>query len=491
MSSDDSSSPFPLSNERTTRQVPDVGRSDLVSTGNYLDLLSKRIVHEVTDQVDQRQRHRFWILAAIFAIFMLLGFIYATLTTRQIITRSVTQQLNAGDVIMQDSVEHQLADATATFNTLFDEFRADFEFEAAYQEFTTLSQSFVNDDIGALGAIVGTTHERLMAVLEQLAQSPDRLSRKDTFPTLLATVVDAVTSAERMADVDQLDALFRAVLTTHPRSTRMMVDYYGIAVMGSLLPLTSQPEERLAKLQIYAEAAHEQGQRHLFVAWNLLLEFQRNDFQANAATDNLVESIDYLDEDETRNLYAHLAIFADPSLYQYSLTPEGVALGRKVQQLLDEYPQLKPGTDEQSLVIGRLGAVSRLSELRATRSERDAGFFLALALDLDTDAENWTQLETIEGTLGDGNSELRPIQSATVEGREYRFAGACDQRCRDVDLTILIGDTVLDEDTGVSDVPDVSYVAVGELPSLLVEMDSCSALSCGYAIAVLERQEPQ
>ena len=443
-------------------------------TGDILNSLTKQVTQDVLQALAQRERIRSWTLIAFVTLLALLAFVYTRVTTT-----------NLANTLVSD----ELSERYSEFDTRFNALRADLEFESVYQEFIALSQPISN--AGPLSSIEVANHDRLIQALEQLALSQERLATKDTFPTLLASVVNVVTSAERGADVDRLDELFRTTLTTHPDSIMMMVTHYGRIVLGSVLPLDSQPQDNLDRLLTYAAAAEQQGLRELFILWNLLLEFQRNDFQVSEITDNLLEASTYLDEEHTNNFHSYLALLSDPSQYQYDVTYESITLGRKINQLVDIYPQLQDGVDEQRQFLNRLGLSSLLSDLRAARSERGADTFLAIALQLAPDNDDWELLETTEGTLRSGASESLPLVVAA--GREYRLVGACDARCSDLDLVLLAGDdTVLAEDRRADDVPELRYTAdaSGAL-SMVVEMFSCDVLECDFAIAVLERRSQQ
>ena len=444
-------------------------------TSDLLSSLTTQVTQDVLQALAQRERIRSWTLIAFVTLLALLAFVYT-----RVITTNLANTL----------VDAELSARYSEFDTRFNALRTDLEFESVYQEFIALSQPII--DAGPLRSIeAAANHDRLIQTLEQLALSQERLAAKDTFPTLLAGVVNVATSTEWSADVDKLDELFHTTLTTHPDSIMMMVTHYGRIVLGSVLPLDSQPRDNLDRLLTYAAAADQQGLRELFILWNLLLEFQRNDFQASDITDDLLQAAAYLDEERTNNFNSHLALLSDPSRYLYDVTYEAITLGRKINQLVDVYPQLQNGVDEQRQFLSRLGFSSLLSGLRAARSERGADTFLAIALQLAPDNDDWERLETTEGTLRSGASESLPL--TVTAGREYRLVGACDARCGDLDLVLVAGgDVILAADRRADNVPELRYTAdaSGTL-SVEVEMFSCGVLECDFAMAVLERRPQQ
>ena len=446
---------------------------------HLLKLLTTQVAHDIDKLIDARERRRFQTFTIIVALLALLG-----------LGSVVAIATNFAEQLVRDVFEERYGEFDARTATLLEQL----EFETVYQQFIALSQSFVDEEVGG---IVNSERETLMQILERLSEAGELLAGRETFPTFLARVVDAATGAELGADVDTLDSLFRSTLTAHADSVQMMATHYGRVVLGSASPFDAQPSERFGRLQAYLEAADQGESPEESILWNLLMEFQRNDYRSNEATNDYVESVNYLEAENERSFHSYLVLLSDPDLYQRERTSEGTLVARKVEQLLDVYPQLRNGADEQRPVVEaaaeRINPRSRLDELLGMgRGQRggersDAEGFLSLALMIV--ADDWTQVDTITGELEEGASTSTVIQESTEEGREYRLVGACDRSCRDLDLSFFAGDVEVDEDVAEDDVPDVRYTATGaEQLTVDVAMFECRASSCEYAVAVLERR---
>ena len=91
-----------------------------------------------------------------------------------------------------------------------------------------------------------------------------------------------------------------------------------------------------------------------------------------------------------------------------------------------------------------------------------------------------------EGTLAEGAS--RRITLSLDSGVFYTITGGCDIDCDDLDLTLRLGTTIVDDDTQPDDAPAVVVLpkSAGTY-SLEVLMASCSELLCSYTIQIEER----
>lgn len=94
------------------------------------------------------------------------------------------------------------------------------------------------------------------------------------------------------------------------------------------------------------------------------------------------------------------------------------------------------------------------------------------------------------GSIAEGQQTGRTVRLQA--GVEYAFVAACDDYCTNVDLFLYdrYGQTLLDSDIEPDDYPVITYIpSTTGTYRLVVEMYTCSASSCGYALGTLTRSD--
>lgn len=112
--------------------------------------------------------------------------------------------------------------------------------------------------------------------------------------------------------------------------------------------------------------------------------------------------------------------------------------------------------------------------------------------------EVWKQLETVYEKMAEKKYDSRnyiigrmaddatDTWTLTFEkGRSYQIMGVCDSDCSDLDITLLDGETKLEEDLLDDDVPIVSFEPKRTMQvAIRVSMAACSDSPCYFGIGI-------
>lgn len=442
-----------------------------ISTEKLVDLVTAQATEKINRRIEGREQRRLMVISVIVAIIAAIG---------------IGSVYGFVGLYIREQVRNQLTSTTSDYTQLL-------RFETAYQEFVTLSLSVVDEREQLLSP---TILESVMQLLREIAESKNHLTGRETFVSHLLPLVEALTSRQgQERQINELDALFRKELQSNSEALSVLAQHYGRTILGSALPLEGQSEESVARLRAYADAARERGIQKDYLIWRALLAFQESGSRSNRVTDELVKEIESLSEQEQLTLYRALFELSEPEEFRKNPTQEDERVAQVVRDFAGAYPSLNNGMDrvndaavtkDEEVQDGSQAIASILEAVVAiTAGRRGADFYLANAL--EEIGDNWVPVGTMMGELGDGSEVLRPANSGLDPEKEYMLQGACDERCLDLDLAILVDGEVLESDSNWDAVPSVVYsVPQTGTPAVRVTMFNCSAPTCGYSIAVLE-----
>ena len=421
-----------------------------VPCDKLLDLLVAQSTQQVSDKLREGQVLTWRRAAVIVAIVAALG-AGGIFSVRSELARNFETFENTALSTIQEDI---------TTETM--PFVEQLRFETTYQEFISLSVSLTAEDRPGFGR---GELDAVMAILRQLREQEGSLvllASRRAFPHYLGRVVVALDSARVHDEIREIDNLFREVLLSHPAAVASMANHYGTLVIGSPLPFNSQPEATMDGLMVYSNEAKTKLYPELYILWHVLREFQQNDYRSNETTDNLIASVESLNEQDQNSLHELLTRLSNPESYVIAeVGGEERTLANKIGRLLDAYPQLEAAV-------------------------KDADRF-GLPVEMQNGA-GWSLIDTIQGSLPNNGFEEVAVSSSIVEGRDYRFVGACDEACRDMDLVLQVNGDEVDEDYLLDSEPVVEFVAgASDILVLGVSMPDCQVSSCEYAIGVFER----
>ena len=132
-----------------------------------------------------------------------------------------------------------------------------------------------------------------------LADRPELTSRT-RFAMATREIVKQLTRYNRIAEINELDALIGDVMADDAELSAALVDHYGQLVIGSPLPIEQHAAD-VERLRRYAAAAGQLNHGNKRLLWQLFLEFKQHEYQPTATTTRLLESTRDLSPDVKRS----------------------------------------------------------------------------------------------------------------------------------------------------------------------------------------------
>ena len=242
------------------------------------------------------------------------------------------------DSIVKQQVEQQVGQV----RTLLEQYKS-------YQEL--LAQSEIIQDELAEDKVPDSSIENAVKLLADLALAETIVSQP-RFLEATNIVIDLLVRMDRHSDIDVLDKLLGTVFVTHKDISLNLTDHYGQVIISSPYPVEKLSTEFDA-LTRYAQASREMRYPEKALMWELFVAYKRNGYQRNPTTDVMVETVQDLNDDDTRNLCYHMFRNSHPLHWMNRPDQEGRELARLVTSLLDNYPNMRQLVETQ-IRIGKL-----------------------------------------------------------------------------------------------------------------------------------------
>ena len=172
---------------------------------------------------------------------------------------------------------------------------------------------------------------------EQLGQIKQITRRRRRFFISTRQIVDVMTRFNRETEVNRLDELFGDLMATDLELARTLADHYGQLVIGSPLPIESQPDN-MQRLRRYMQAAHDLGYPEKALVWAVFVEFKRNRFVGNSTVASLLESSRDLSNEDRAEFWYNLLAYTD--LDNWMIVPD--QQGRELELLMAALQQAYP-----------------------------------------------------------------------------------------------------------------------------------------------------
>lgn len=178
----------------------------------------------------------------------------------------------------------------------------------------------------------------VISLLQKLKQTKFEPA-EGVFLQSLEIAIDALWGSELFGILEKIDDLHQDLMIGADGIVFTMVNHYGTQVVGALGEIleSADSDKRFA---VYERAARVGNYPELSIFWRLLIAFRQNASTRSTVTDELIESIDYLRDEDRDFFLTQLAEYSDPERFETVPRPEDVKVALTITALLEAYPLL-------------------------------------------------------------------------------------------------------------------------------------------------------
>jgi len=235
-----------------------------------------------------------------------------------------------------------------------------------YQEFLALSEVIkaeVENDKFPDKAL-----ETSLNLVEQLAQA-ESITGQPRFLEAVKIVIDLLVRTDRKSDIDKLEAALSHVFITDSTISLDLADHYGQVIISSPYPVDELQHEYEALCR-YARASRELNYPEKALMWELFVAYKRTEYVRSPTTDSMVEMIQDLNEADTRNFCYQIFLNSHPLHWMNTPDQEGRELARLVNQLLEDYSNLRQTVENQMATPELQPAIEKLIARKMERLQQ-------------------------------------------------------------------------------------------------------------------------
>jgi hypothetical protein len=212
-----------------------------------------------------------------------------------------------------------------------------------YQEFLALSE-IIKAEVES-DKIPEKQLADAIRLAEQLAEA-ESVTRQPNFLNGVKVVIDLLVRTDRKSEIDNLEQVLQAVLVNDRSISLDLVDHYGQMIISSPYPVEDmQPE--FEAMSRYARSSREHKYPEKALMCEIFVAFKRNLYQATSTTTSMVETVQDLNEADTRNFCYQIFLNSHPLHWMNKPDQEGRELARLVTKLLENYPHLRQTVEAQ------------------------------------------------------------------------------------------------------------------------------------------------
>lgn len=235
-----------------------------------------------------------------------------------------------------------------------------------YQEFLALSEVIkaeVENDKFPDKAL-----ETSLSLVEQLAQA-ESITRQPRFLEAVKIVIDLLVRTDRKSDIDKLEAELSHVFVTDSTISLDLADHYGQVIISSPYPVDELQHE-YETLCRYARASRELNYPEKALMWKLFVAYKRTGYVRSPTTDSMVETVQDLNEADTRNFCYQIFLNSHPLHWMNTPDQEGRELARLVNGLLEDYSNLRQTVENQMATPELQPAIEKLVQRKMKRLQQ-------------------------------------------------------------------------------------------------------------------------
>ena len=180
---------------------------------------------------------------------------------------------------------------------------------------------------------------------EKLATA-ESVTRQPNFLDGIKVIIDILVRTDRKSEIDNLEQQLRSVLVTDRSISLDLADHYGQVIISSPYPVEDLQAEFEA-MSRYANSSRQHNYPEKALMWEIFVAFKRNQYQPTPTTNSMVETVQDLNEADTRNFCYHIFLNSHPLHWMNKPDQEGRELARLVTKLLEHYPNLRQTVETQ------------------------------------------------------------------------------------------------------------------------------------------------
>ncbi|MCA9231547.1 MAG: hypothetical protein KDA57_12925 [Planctomycetales bacterium] len=260
---------------------------------------------------------------------------------------------------ISSAVDEQVDEKVGQVRTLLDQYKD-------YQEFLALSELIeaeVEND-----KLPDKPLQSALKLVDQLATA-EGIIENPRFMEAVKVIIDILVRTDRKTEIDNLEGALREVLATDSKISLDLADHYGQLIIASPYPVEEMQKE-FEVLSRYARSSRELKYPEKALMWELFVAYKRSQYQRTPTTDRMVETVQDLNEADTRNFCYHIFLNSHPLHWMNTPDQEGRELARLVTSLLDDYPNLRQTVETQIATPELRPSVENLISRKLERLER-------------------------------------------------------------------------------------------------------------------------
>jgi hypothetical protein len=176
--------------------------------------------------------------------------------------------------------------------------------------------------------------DEVVSLLRQLKGTP--VIARPEFTAILERIVNRFHLSRQKEAMDEIDSLLGDVVSQNNAMTRIMIEDYGLRVIGSHNTLAEEAPV-VARFQRYLGKASSVGSPELEFLWDMMLEAKgadRGDLRPNP---RLAEAIQYLAPEDARFLVIKLIAFSVPASWSHIRSFESEQLAHYAKAVRKSY----------------------------------------------------------------------------------------------------------------------------------------------------------
>lgn len=232
-----------------------------------------------------------------------------------------------------------------------------------YQEFLALSE-IIKAEVAA-DKFPDKPLASALKTIDQLANA-ESVTSQPNFLDGVKIIIDLLVRTDRKSEIDHLEQALRDVLVNDSSISLDLADHYGQVIISSPYPVEDLQSEFEA-MSRYARSSRELHYPEKALMWEIFVAFKRSQYHPTPTTDSMVETVQDLNEADTRNFCYHIFLNSHPLHWMSTPDQEGRELARLVTKLLEEYPDLRQTVEAQ---IATPELRSSIESLIARKTER-------------------------------------------------------------------------------------------------------------------------